>query len=175
MRGDQELDLPIEQVVAGDLIQVRPGEKVATDGVVVEGRSAVDESMLTGESLPVEKVAGDEVIGATLNRNGSFVFRATKVGKDTALAQIVRLVSEAQGSKAPIQRLADQISAYFVPAVIAVAALTFGIWYAVGPEPASTTHWWRRSRADHRLPLRDGTGHPDGDHGRHRQGPSTAC
>jgi Cu+-exporting ATPase len=136
VRGGEELDLPIEQVVAGDLIRVRPGEKVATDGVVVEGHSAIDESMLTGESLPVEKGAGDEVIGATLNRTGSFVFRATRVGKDTALAQIVRMVSEAQGSKAPIQRLADQISAYFVPAVIAIAALTFGIWYAFGPDPS---------------------------------------
>jgi len=135
IRGDQEVDIPVEQVVVGDVIRVRPGEKVPTDGVILDGRSALDESMLTGESLPVEKTTGDEVIGATVNRTGSFTFRATRVGKDTALAQIVRLVSEAQGSKAPIQRLADQISMYFVPAIIVLALATFGIWLAVGPEP----------------------------------------
>ena len=104
IRGDAEVDVPLEQVQAGDVLRVRPGDKVPVDGVVVEGRSAVDESMLTGESLPVEKGPGDAVIGATLNKSGSFTFRATRVGKDTALAQIVRLVEEAQGSKAPIQR-----------------------------------------------------------------------
>ncbi|RIK38561.1 MAG: heavy metal translocating P-type ATPase, partial [Chloroflexi bacterium] len=135
VRGGAEIDLPVEQVVVGDLVRVRPGEKVATDGIIVEGRSSVDESMLTGESLPVEKGAGDEVIGATMNRGGTFVFRATKVGADTALAQIVRLVSEAQGSKAPIQRLADQISSWFIPVVMVIAAFTFGIWYTVGPSP----------------------------------------
>jgi len=135
IRGDQEVDIPVEQVVVGDVIRVRPGEKVPTDGVILDGRSALDESMLTGESLPVEKTTDDEVIGATVNRTGSFTFRATRVGKDTALAQIVRLVSEAQGSKAPIQRLADQISMYFVPAIIVLALATFGIWLAVGPEP----------------------------------------
>ncbi|MCO5177983.1 MAG: heavy metal translocating P-type ATPase, partial [Thermomicrobiales bacterium] len=135
VRGTEEVDIPIEQVIVGDVIRVRPGEKVPTDGVILDGRSALDESMLTGESLPVEKTTGDEVIGATVNRTGSFTFRATRVGKDTALAQIVRLVSEAQGSKAPIQRLADQISMYFVPAIIVLALATFGIWLAVGPEP----------------------------------------
>jgi Cu+-exporting ATPase len=135
IRDGEERDVPIEQVVAGDLVRVRPGEKVPVDGVVVEGRSALDESMLTGESLPVEKGPGDQVIGATLNKTGGFVFRATKVGKDTALAQIVRLVEEAQGSKAPMQRLVDTISSYFVPAVLVLAALTFVAWLAFGPSP----------------------------------------
>ncbi|HET8626836.1 MAG TPA: heavy metal translocating P-type ATPase [Thermomicrobiales bacterium] len=138
LRDGQELDIPLERVVAGDLLRVRPGDKVPVDGVVVEGRSAVDEAMLTGESIPVEKGPGDEVIGATLNKSGSFTFRATRVGKDTALAQIVRLVEEAQGSKAPIQRLADVIAGYFVPAVLALAALTFAGWYVLGPEPKFT-------------------------------------
>ncbi|MBM4435215.1 MAG: heavy metal translocating P-type ATPase, partial [Chloroflexi bacterium] len=133
-----ERDVPVEQVVVGDLVRVRPGEKIPVDGVVSEGRSAVDESMLTGESIPVEKTAGDQVIGATLNKAGSFVLKATKVGRDTTLAQIVRLVEEAQGSKAPIQRLADGISSYFVPVVIGVAALTFVGWMLVGPEPRFT-------------------------------------
>ncbi len=133
-----EMDIPVEEVVVGDVVVVRPGEKIPVDGEVLEGRSAVDESMLTGESIPVEKGPGDEVIGATLNRTGSFRFRATKVGRDTALAQIVRLVEEAQGSKAPIQRMADYIASIFVPVVLAVAAATFLIWYFVGPEPAVT-------------------------------------
>ena len=136
LRDGVEHDVPIAAVRVGDLIRVRPGEKVAVDGVLLEGASAVDESMLTGESLPVDKAPGDPVIGATLNTTGSFVFRATKVGAETALAQIVRLVQEAQGSKAPIQRLADMIAAYFVPAVLVVAAGTFAAWLAGGPEPA---------------------------------------
>jgi len=135
LRDGVEQDVPVEAVVVGDLVRVRPGEKIPVDGVVVEGRSTVDESMLTGESLPVEKGPGDPVIGATLNRTGSFVFRATRVGRDTTLAQIVRLVEEAQGSKAPIQRLADTVAGYFVPVVLALAALTFGAWLLVGPEP----------------------------------------
>ncbi|HEU5317650.1 MAG TPA: heavy metal translocating P-type ATPase, partial [Chloroflexota bacterium] len=138
IRDGIEHDLPIDQVRAGDLVRVRPGEKVPVDGTVEEGRSALDESMLTGESLPVEKGPGDAVIGATLNTSGSFVMRATKVGRDTALAQIVRLVEEAQGSKAPMQRLADTISSYFVPAVLGVAALTFAGWLVFGPEPRLT-------------------------------------
>jgi P-type Cu+ transporter len=138
IRDDKEIDLLIEQVQVGDVIRVRPGDKVPVDGVVVEGRSSVDESMLTGESLPVDKEPGTQVIGATINKTGSFTFRATRVGKDTALAQIVKLVEEAQGSKAPIQRLADQISSYFVPVVLALAALTFVLWYIVGPEPKFT-------------------------------------
>ncbi|MBN2405399.1 MAG: heavy metal translocating P-type ATPase [Coriobacteriia bacterium] len=133
LRGGAEVDLPIEQVVVGDLLIVRPGEKVPVDGVLTQGSSSVDESMLTGESIPVEKQVGDEVIGATINRLGSFRFRATKVGADTALAQIVRLVEDAQGSKAPVQRFADRISAVFVPAVVSVAVLTFVFWMVLGP------------------------------------------
>ena len=132
IRKGTELDVPVEDVRVGDLVRVRPGEKVPVDGVVVEGRSALDESMLTGESVPVEKAPGDEVIGATLNKTGGFVFRAARVGKDTALSQIVRLVEEAQGSKAPMQRLVDTISSYFVPAVLGLAALTFLIWLVFG-------------------------------------------
>ena len=135
LRDGAELDVPIEQVVVGDLVRVRPGEKVPVDGMIAEGRSALDESMLTGESLPVEKTVGDEVIGATLNKTGSFVLRATKVGADTALAQIVRLVEEAQGSKAPLQRLADQVAGVFVPIVLVVAALTAAGWFIFGPSP----------------------------------------
>ena len=135
LRGGAEIDVPIEQVVVGDFVRVRPGEKVPVDGVISEGRSALDESMLTGESLPVEKSLGDEVIGATLNKTGSFIFRATKVGADTALAQIVRLVEEAQGSKAPLQRMADQVAGVFVPIVLVVAALTAAGWFIFGPSP----------------------------------------
>jgi Cu+-exporting ATPase len=138
IRNGLERDLPIEAVRVGDFVRVRPGEKVPVDGVIEEGRSAVDESMLTGESLPVEKSPGDVVIGATLNKTGSFIFKATKVGRDTTLAQIVRLVEQAQGSKAPMQRLADRISEVFVPAILVLAALTFIGWMLVGPEPRVT-------------------------------------
>jgi Cu+-exporting ATPase len=133
VRGGVETDVPVEQVVAGDVVVVRPGEKVPVDGLVVEGRSSVDESMLTGESIPVEKNTGDSVIGATMNKLGSFKFRATKVGKDTALAQIVKLVEDAQGSKAPVQRFADRISSIFVPAVVTIAFATFFVWLLVVP------------------------------------------
>ncbi|MFN8386357.1 MAG: heavy metal translocating P-type ATPase [Anaerolineales bacterium] len=135
IRDGKELDLPVEEVLVGDVIQVRPGEKVPVDGVIVEGSSAVDESMLTGESLPASKKQGDEVIGATLNKTGAFKFRATKVGKDTALAQIVKMVQDAQNSKAPIARLADTISGYFVPIVMILAVWTFVIWFVIGPQP----------------------------------------
>ena len=138
IRAGQELDVPADEVIVGDIVLVRPGEKVPVDGVVVEGRSAVDESMLTGESLPVEKGPGDPLIGATLNKLGLLKFEATKVGKETALAQIIRLVEEAQGSKAPIQKLADQVSAIFVPAVISIAVVTFLIWYFVIPLPVNS-------------------------------------
>jgi Cu+-exporting ATPase len=133
VRGGVEADIPVEQVVAGDIVVVRPGEKIPVDGVLVDGSSSVDESMLTGESIPVEKHAGDTVIGATINKLGSFKFRATKVGKDTALAQIIRLVEDAQGSKAPIQRFADYISSYFVPAVVLLAIATFLVWLFIVP------------------------------------------
>lgn len=131
VRGGSTLDIPIEQVVVGDILVVRPGEKVPVDGVITKGQSAVDESMLTGESIPVEKNIGDSMIGATLNKHGSFEFRATKIGSETALAQIIRLIEEAQGSKAPIQGVADRISAYFVPTVILTAIATFLVWYFV--------------------------------------------
>ncbi len=137
-RDGKEMDIPIEEVLVGEKILVRPGEKIPVDGVVLEGKSAVDESMITGESLPVKKEQGDEVIGATFNKTGSFTFTATKVGKDTALAQIIKLVGEAQGSKAPIQRLADVIAGYFVPIVISIAIAVFVIWFNFGPDPALT-------------------------------------
>jgi Cu+-exporting ATPase len=138
VRDGEEQDIPVEDVEIGDIVVVRPGEKVPVDGRVVSGESAVDESMISGESIPATKRIGDEVIGATINRTGSFRFEATKVGKDTALSQIIRMVEEAQGSKAPIQRLADRISAVFVPAVIVAALATFFVWWAFGPEPAFT-------------------------------------
>jgi Cu+-exporting ATPase len=135
IRDGQEIDLPVEEVLVGDVVQVRPGEKVPVDGILVEGSSAVDESMLTGESLPVSKKPGDEVIGATINKTGAFKFRTTKVGKDTALAQIVKMVQEAQNSKAPIARMADTVSGYFVPVVMILAVITFIIWFDFGPQP----------------------------------------
>jgi P-type Cu+ transporter len=136
IRNGIEMEIQVDEVTAGDLVLVRPGEKIPVDGVVVEGRSSVDESMLTGESLPVDKGPGDAVIGATLNKLGLLRFEATKVGKETALAQIIRLVEEAQGSKAPIQKLADRVSAVFVPGVITIAIITFLVWYFLIPLPA---------------------------------------
>jgi P-type Cu+ transporter len=136
VRDGQEMEIKFEDVRVGDIVSVRPGEKIPVDGVVVQGQSTVDESMLTGESLPAEKSVGDQVIGATLNKMGAFRFEARKVGKETALAQIIKLVEDAQASKAPIQRLADQIAAVFVPAVIVIAAATFVIWMIFGPQPA---------------------------------------
>lgn len=138
VRQGKEVDVPVGDVLAGEIIVVRPGEKIAVDGVITDGYSALDESMITGESLPVEKKAGDEVIGATINRTGTFRFRATRVGKETTLSQIIKMVEAAQGSKPPIARLVDVIAGYFVPAVIVLAAVTFAIWYAFGPEPALT-------------------------------------
>ena len=134
VRSGIEAEVPIDDVRVGDIVLVKPGEKIPVDGVVTEGRSTVDESMLTGESLPVEKKQGDTVIGATLNKLGLLRFEATKVGKETALAQIIKLVEDAQGSKAPIQKLADQVSAVFVPIVIGIAIITFSIWYFVVPQ-----------------------------------------
>ena len=125
IRNGKEMEVPIAEVQLGDVILVRPGEKIPTDGEVIEGSSTVDEAMVTGESVAVKKQPGDEVIGATINKTGSFKFRTTRVGKDTFLAQIVKLVQQAQGSKAPIQRLADQVTGWFVPAVIAIAIATF--------------------------------------------------
>jgi Cu+-exporting ATPase len=135
LRAGKEIDLPVEEVVVDDIVVVRPGDKIPVDGEVVEGSSAVDESMITGESMPIEKHVGDEVIGATLNKTGSFKFKTTKVGKDTALASIIRMVKDAQGSKAPIQRVVDMVSGYFVPTVMILGVLSFVAWYLVGPEP----------------------------------------
>ena len=138
IRDGKEIEIPVDDVGVGDLILVRPGERVPVDGIIRLGYSTIDESMITGESIPVEKKVGDEVIGATINKTGSFQFKATKVGKNTTLAQIIRLVEEAQGSKAPIQRLADVIASYFVPVVIGIAITTFVIWFFIGPAPALT-------------------------------------
>ncbi|MGN9866587.1 heavy metal translocating P-type ATPase [Bacillus swezeyi] len=129
VRNGEEITVPIEEVLAGDIMYVKPGEKIPADGDIVEGRSALDESMITGESIPVDKTVGDAVIGATINKNGFIKVRAEKVGKDTALAQIIQVVEEAQGSKAPIQRLADRISGVFVPVVVVIAIITFFVWY----------------------------------------------
>ncbi len=134
----QEREVPVDDLQVGDLVLVRPGERVPVDGIVRQGYSSIDESMITGESIPVEKKVGDEVIGATVNQTGSLQVEASKVGKDTMLAHIIRMVEEAQGSKAPIQRLADVIASYFVPVVIGIAIITFIIWYFVGPPPALT-------------------------------------
>jgi len=132
IRNGKEEEIPIEEVIVGDVVLVKPGQKIPVDGKVIDGHSSVDESMITGESIPVEKIPGNEVIGATINKTGSFKFVATKVGKDTALAQIIRLVEEAQGSKAPIEELADRISAYFVPVVVLIGIIAFIVWLSVG-------------------------------------------
>ncbi|HEX9863781.1 MAG TPA: heavy metal translocating P-type ATPase [Acidimicrobiia bacterium] len=136
LRDGTEVDISVGEVVVGDVVVVRPGEKIPVDGVVVSGSSAVDESMVTGEPIPVEKTEGATVIGATINRTGSFKFEATRVGRETMLAQIIRMVRDAQGSKAPIQRTVDKVSGYFVPAVMIIAVLTFMTWYTFGPSPA---------------------------------------
>ncbi|MBS3819752.1 HAD-IC family P-type ATPase, partial [bacterium] len=138
VRDGKEQDIPVEEVWVGDEVVVRPGERIPVDGLITKGSSSVDESMITGESIPVRKKVNDEVIGATVNKTGSFQFKATKVGKDTALAQIIKLVQQAQGAKAPIQRLADLIAGYFVPIVISIAIATFVIWFVFGPTPALT-------------------------------------
>lgn len=138
LRNGNEVEIPVEEVAIGDNVVVRPGEKIPVDGVVIDGTSTIDESMVTGESIPVLKHTGDEVIGVTINKTGTFTFEATKVGKDTMLSQIISMVQDAQGSKPPIARLADIISGYFVPAVIVIAISTFIVWFAFGPEPALT-------------------------------------
>jgi Cu+-exporting ATPase len=135
IRGGRELDVPVEEVVVGDTVLVRPGEKVPVDGVILEGESALDESIVTGESVPVDKRSGDPVIGSSVNKTGAFTFRATKVGADTALARIVQMVEQAQSSRPPIGRLVDKVSSYFVPAVMIIAILTFLAWFNFGPEP----------------------------------------
>lgn len=132
IRNGKEIDIPVEEVVVGDKIRVRPGEKIPVDGIILEGESAIDESMVTGESIPVDKTVGANVIGATINKSGTFIFKASKVGKDTMLSQIVKMVSEAQGSRAPIQRLADTVSSYFVPIVLMISVATFVVWFVIG-------------------------------------------
>lgn len=136
VRGTQEIDIPISQVVVGDILRVRPGDKIPVDGLITSGHSSVDESMLTGESMPVNKNAGDKVIGATINKLGTFLFKAEHIGKDTALAQIIALVKKAQGSKPPIAKLADKVSAIFVPSVLIIAVITALIWFNFGPSPS---------------------------------------
>lgn len=136
IRDGKEMDVLINEVIIGDIIRVRPGEKIPVDGIIIEGESSIDESMVTGESIPIDKTGGDTIVGATMNKTGTFTFKATKVGQETMLAQIIKLVQEAQGSKAPIQRLADLISSYFVPVVIMLAIATFVAWYNFGPDPA---------------------------------------
>lgn len=136
VRSGKEIDLPIEEVLLGDIVRVRPGEKIPVDGIITEGESAIDESMITGESIPVDKIKGDIVVGATMNKTGTFLYKATKIGKDTMLSQIIKLVEDAQASKAPIQRLADIISSYFVPVVIMLSIITFVVWYVFGQQPA---------------------------------------
>lgn len=138
IRNGNEMDIPVEEVETGDIIVVRPGEKIPVDGTIKEGYSSVDESMVTGESIPVEKSAGDNVIGATINKTGSFKFEATRIGRDTMLSHIIDMVQSAQGSKPPIARMADLIASYFVPAVMGIASLTFLVWYIFGPDPAFT-------------------------------------
>jgi heavy metal translocating P-type ATPase len=138
VRSGEAREIPLDQVLAGDFVQVRPGEKIPVDGEVVEGSSFVDESMITGEPVPVQKSQGREVVGGTINRTGSFTFRATRIGADTVLAQIIRMVEQAQGSKLPIQALVDKVTAWFVPAVMAAAVLTFLVWLVLGPDPALT-------------------------------------
>ncbi len=139
VRDDAEVEVPVAEVLVGDVVLVRPGEKVPVDGEIIAGRSSLDESMVTGESMPVDKAPGDVAIGATLNQTGAFRMRATKVGRETMLAQIIRLVQAAQSSKAPIQRLADAVSGWFVPGVVFVAIATFVVWFDVGPAPALTS------------------------------------
>ena len=132
IKDGKEITIPIDEVLVGDIIVVKPGEKIPVDGEVIEGKTSIDESMLTGESMPVEKAIGSKVIGASINKNGTIQFKATKVGKDTALAQIIKLVEDAQGSKAPIAKLADIIAGYFVPIVMGIAVLSGLIWYFFG-------------------------------------------
>lgn len=138
LRNNEEVEIPVDEVEVGDIVQVRPGEKIPVDGEIVDGYSSVDESMITGEPIPVEKQRGDKVIGATLNKTGSFQIKAEKVGADTMLSQIINMVKEAQGSKAPVQKLADKIAGIFVPAVIIIAIVSAIIWFAVGPSPQLT-------------------------------------
>ena len=176
LRDGREEDVPLEQVSAGDRLRVRPGEKVPVDGTVLEGTSGVDESMITGESIPVSKGPGSPVIGATVNGTGSLVMRAERVGGETLLAQIVRMVSQAQRSRAPIQRLADRVAGWFVPAVIAIAILTFVVWSLLRPGTAAGARFGEcGGGADYCVSVRPGAGNPDRDHGGDGPGRSGGC
>ncbi len=168
IRDGIEQDISIEEVITGDRIIVKPGEKIPVDGIIIEGYSSIDESMVTGESIPVEKKAGSNVIGATMNQNGSFIFEALKVGKDTMLAQIVKFVEDAQGSKAPVQHLADKVAGVFVPAVLVIALITFGIWMFLGHDLAESPDIGCLCSCD-RLPLRARACHADRYNGRNRK------
>ena len=164
-----EADVAFSEVAIGDLLRIRPGEKVPVDGLVMEGRSSVDESMVSGEPIPVEKTAGDKVVGGTINGTGSLVMKAERVGAATLLAQIVKMVSEAQRTRAPIQRLADRVASYFVPAVLAAAVITFVVWAAFGPSASlRACPGERRGCAHHCLPLCSWSGDAHVDHGGHR-------
>ena len=175
LRDGVEVEVPTAEVLVGDLVLVRPGAKVPVDGLVESGESEVDESMVTGESLPVAKAPGSAVIGASVNTTGTLRVRATKVGADTALAQIVALVQAAQNSKAPGQRLADRAAFWLVLVALIGGALTFAAWLATGASVADGAAVRDHRRGDH-LPRRAGPGHPDRDHGRHRAGrPSGGC
>ncbi len=169
LRDGAEVEIPVEEVQVGDHIVVRPGQSVPVDGVVVEGASAVDESALTGESLPVDKGVGDKVAAASINKSGSFTFEALRVGEDTTLAQMIRLVEEASGSKAPIAKLADKVAGVFVPVVMVIAAVTAAVW--LGGDPLGDQRADRRGGgAGDLLSLRPGPGYPGRHHGGHRQG-----
>ena len=164
-----EEDIPLGQVKPGDILRLRPGESVPVDGIVIEGKSSIDESMVTGESLPVEKISGDALIGATTNGTGGLLMRAEKVGADTLLSQIVNMVAEAQRSRAPIQQLADVVSGYFVPTVVITAAVAFVLWVLWGPGASfGARHRQRGGRPDHCLSLRPGSRHTYSNHGRNR-------
>ncbi len=169
LENDIEKEIPLTRVKVSDTVIVRPGERIPVDGLVLDGQSAVDESMLSGEPLPVDKQPGDTVVGGTINGQGLIRFSATRVGKETALAQIIRLVQEAQGSKAPIQALADKVAAIFVPAIIGIAFFVFFLWWGITGEFVPGHDTTGRSSGN-RLSLRLGTGHTDGNYGRHRQG-----
>ena len=169
LRDGVEAELPVEQVQVGDLLRVKPGGAVPVDGIVMDGASSVDESALTGESIPVEKQSGDKVSAATINQTGTFTMKATGVGEDTALARIIQLVEDASASKAPIAKLADKVAGVFVPAVMAIALVTAIIWLHRNRD-SQPRAGGRCVRAGHLLPLCTGPGHSRGHHGGHRQG-----
>ena len=174
IRDGKEADIPIEQVGLDETVRVHPGEKIPVDGVIIEGRSSIDESMLTGEPLPVDKSAGDEVVGGTLNRAGSFLLTTRRIGRDTVLAHIIEMVRTAQGSRPPVARLVDQVAGVFVPVVLLISVMTFLAWFNFGPEPQDRIqHRDGHYRAGDRLPVRPGSGDPDLHYGGHRESRGT--